>query len=208
MKAQKSRAGRKAAGPITGKSSTFSTRITDETRGAIEAEATASGQSISQAAERLIRLGLQVRREREFDDPMRALGYVMEGLATICRSSAENGRLCHWHNDPSVFEAFRLALVKLLDHIKPPGAIDSSLEGPLVGQPPEICGERAFRQIWSVLLHARPHTPDDVKTLFERGGRSRTMPEDALAAMSRSSYALADAKRALKINLSDEEKVK
>ena len=49
--------GRKPAGPISGKLSIFSTRITHETRVALEAEAGMTGQSISQVAEQLINLG-------------------------------------------------------------------------------------------------------------------------------------------------------
>jgi hypothetical protein len=196
--ARKSNAGRKAQGPITGKTSTFSTRITDETRGALEAEAEASGQSISQVAERLLQLGLQTRRERELDDPIRALGFLMEWLADHCRGVTEDKRLCDWNNDPSVFEAFRVSLNKLLHQIRPPGKIDSSLEGPLVGQPPAARGEDAFRNIWSTLVHAEPSSPGDVRSRRQRHSL-RPVPSEMVAGISRASYAWSDARRALKI---------
>lgn len=47
--------GRKPRGPFSGKLTTFSTRITKETRTLLDADARASGQSVSQAAERILR---------------------------------------------------------------------------------------------------------------------------------------------------------
>ena len=50
--------GRKPKGDITGKGERFSTRITAETREALDREAADSGQSVSQVAERLLRFAL------------------------------------------------------------------------------------------------------------------------------------------------------
>ena len=77
-------AGRKPAGPISGKLSNFSTRITNETRIALEAQAGASGQSISQVAERMIRLGLETVAERERSNPTQALAFFIAELAEGC----------------------------------------------------------------------------------------------------------------------------
>src|SRR5215467_1967926 len=77
-------AGRKPAGPIAGKLSNFSTRITNETRLALEAQAGASGQSISQIAEQMIRLGLGTVAERERSNPTQALAFFIAELADGC----------------------------------------------------------------------------------------------------------------------------
>ncbi len=55
--------GRKAAGSFAGKSCNFSTRITPELRGELEALANEMGQSISQVSEMLMRAGLLALRK-------------------------------------------------------------------------------------------------------------------------------------------------
>jgi hypothetical protein len=195
-------AGRKPIGPIKGKASIFSTRITPQTRGALEAEAKASGQSISQAAERLLQLGLDLRRQREMHDPMRALNYLIDALANACRSTAEDGTLCEWNTSPAIFEAFRSAIGKLLDRIRPPGEVDDSIAGPLIGRPPNLHGESAFREVW-INLRAKPSSPSDLTRYFQEKGM-RPASGDLLASISRNSYAMSDARDALKIKLDGE----
>ena len=202
VKPRKPGGGRKPAGPLKGKVSTFSTRITAETRGALEAESAASGQSISQVAERLLQLGLDLRRRQEAGDPIRALGYLLGAMAYACQSTAEDGRLCEWNTDPAIFAAFQSAVGTLLDRIRPPGEINTSIEGPLLGNSPENHGEHAFRQVW-MNLHAEASSPADIRKREEDLGW-RPSPDDALGRMSRNSYAMSDARRALKIRLRGE----
>src|SRR4051794_22702873 len=96
--------GRPPAGPIRGKMSNFSTRITAETRAALETEARAT--NLSQAAEQLLRLGLAVKRERLRGDPTRALCYLIAELAeTICPRGIP---ALEWQANPFMFEAFKL----------------------------------------------------------------------------------------------------
>lgn len=200
-KTRKPGGGRKPVGP--GKLSTFSTRISAETRGALEAEAATSGKSISEVAARLLQLGLELRREKESDDPTRALGHLIRGAAYLNRSADATGRLCEWNTDPSMFEAFRLTLNKLLERLRPSGEIDTSLDGPLLGSP-EQRAEQVFRQIWNGLREDTPSSPRELRELERRQG-FRPSPDDYLEAVSSGSYSRSRVRRALKIKF-DEEK--
>jgi hypothetical protein len=73
--------GRKPQGRITGKSAAFTTRITPETRKALE-DACGPGKSLSQVAEEMLRAGLMARERA--DDPARAICYLIAELAKCC----------------------------------------------------------------------------------------------------------------------------
>jgi hypothetical protein len=197
--------------PIYGKTSTFSTRITAETRGALEAEAAEARprQSISQAAERLLRLGLEVKRNRELDDPVRALGYVIRTIAEFCKSTTKDGRDCDWRNDPAVFEAFRFALGTFLERLRPPGKIDTSAEGPLVGRSPEQHGEAAFRLIWNFLqTRIEPRSRSEIEASVAHIDSAFTV--EAITAISAGAaageYAMLNVQRALGIKFEETNK--
>src|SRR5215472_2327559 len=132
MKARKRKAGpgRKPAGTIHSKVSNFSTRITAETRVALETEARATEQSVSQVAEQLLRLGIKTKRARERPDALRAFCYLVAELAElICNFKEADGKpVFDWRTTPFTFEAFRLAIQKLMDAIKPSGEIRSPTE--------------------------------------------------------------------------------
>ena len=185
--------------PIYSKVSTFSTRITAEVRSALEAEAASSGQSISEAAARLLRLALEVKRDRQLDDPIRALGYVIGGIAYFCQSTTEDGRFCDWRTDPSMFEAFRLALATFLERLRPAGEIDTTVEGPLAGSSPASHAEYAFRAIWRQLqAPIEPMSPNELEADLTHRGRS--LSAETIAVMSRGAFAWGDVQRALGIN--------
>ncbi|MCS3896448.1 hypothetical protein M2171_005581 [Bradyrhizobium japonicum USDA 38] len=181
------------------KVSTFSTRITAETRGALEAEATRSGLSISQLAEKLLDAGLKGRRYRsDVSSPVRALALVIENIDQESKSSSAEGRDCEWHNDPTIFETFRIAIGKMLEKLRPPGKIDASLDGPLIGRSPEEQAEAIFRRVWSGLLAAQPLTPRQVSELLEQRGWSRRSQE-ATAAWLDGMYSAVDVRETLGI---------
>jgi hypothetical protein len=122
-------AGRKPAGPISGKLSNFSTRITNETRIALEAQAGASGQSISQVAERMIRLGLETVAERERSDPTQALAFFIAELAEGCSVNLGDTDF-PWNKDWFVFDALAHAIQLLLKRLRPSdSALSQHLEG-------------------------------------------------------------------------------
>lgn len=128
---------------------TFSTRISAETRGLLEAEAKNSGVNISRLAETLISEGLRARRDRDINDPERALAVIVQAIARQSRSNTEDGWVCEWHNDPTIFETFKIAVEKILDRLRPPGEIDTSIEGPLIGRTPEQQAESISRGLWN-----------------------------------------------------------
>ncbi|WP_456628535.1 hypothetical protein [Bradyrhizobium sp. URHC0002] len=169
--------------PTLHKTATFSTRITPETRGWLEMEAKEAGTSISQMAEWLLQDRMKARRARELEAPVRALAVLIENIAQMSKSSTADEKDCEWNTDASVFEVFRLSTAKLLERLRPPGPIDESVEGPLVGQSPELRAEEIVRQIWRGLLSAEPSSPSQIKSMIaEAGGRPR--PDRVLEAMS------------------------
>jgi hypothetical protein len=123
-------AGRKAkradAAPSVGaKTANFSTRITPETRAAIEAEARAAHppRSVSQMAEFLIRRGLDAKRDAVRNNATRAICYLLGELAEIVapeKLNTENFAF-NWRSDPFLFEAFKLSFLRLMDAMRPAG---------------------------------------------------------------------------------------
>lgn len=121
--------GRKPQGPISNKTETFSTRISPALRKALEREARETGHSISQVAESLLRIGLSTKAKARSDRPLRALLFLIEQLAdrasgsrifrNLAKTDAERAlaakRGSRWRNDRFRYEAFKVAVVKLLD---------------------------------------------------------------------------------------------
>src|ERR1700675_1254564 len=191
--------------PIYGKVSNFSTRITAELRGALEIEAAESGQTISQAAAQLLRFGLEFKRNRKLDDPVRALGYVIDTIARFTKNSPD----CDWRTDPSVFEVFRLALVAFLDRLRPAGQIDTSAEGPLFGLSPEQYAQAISRLIWNFLqTRIEPQSISEIEANMVRGGLPLTAEEIAAISPGAAAgeYAMLNVQRALGIKFEETNK--
>jgi len=120
--------GRKAEGEFSDKLANFSTRIRPETRKALEAEAKAVDQSISQLAERLLVDGLAERRLAKEDRPMRALCFLIGQLAhhivgMHVTHEKSDIPIYDWRSDPFFYRAFKIAVGQLLDALEPPGPI-------------------------------------------------------------------------------------
>jgi hypothetical protein len=213
MKARKRKAGpgRKPAGTIRSKVSNFSTRITAETRVALETEARATEQSVSQVAEQLLRLGIKTKRERERPDALRAFCYLVAELAElICNFKEADGKpVFDWRTTPFTFEAFRLAIQKLMDAIKPSGEIRSptedepTLANSLIAGPydsPQVRAEWATMILWHNLqsvepgrlrqeMFSPPFTPDEFPPITV----------DELTEIERTAYSMARARHDLQI---------
>jgi hypothetical protein len=118
--------GRKPSGDIYGKRAWFSTRITNETRAAIDREAAASRprKSVSQIAEALLIEALALRREVSLNDPMQALAYVISQLANVTCHGLDRD----WRTDPFMFQALKLAISNFMDGIAPTGEMKSPIE--------------------------------------------------------------------------------
>ena len=126
--------GRKPKGSIRDKREAFSTRITAETRAALEREAAKTGQSISQVAEWALRTGLMEKQRSRTVQPLRAISFLIERLALAsCRAAYINApgkrlqRIETWRSDPFAFSAFKIAVGMLLDFLEPQGPALSPL---------------------------------------------------------------------------------
>jgi hypothetical protein len=146
--------GRKPAGDIHGKKAWFSTRITAETRAALEAEAAASEKSVSQVAEALLVEAIATRREVSLDDPLKAFAYLIAQLEEVTCHGLDRD----WRTDRFMFEAFKRAIIKFMDGIAPAGEMRSPIEDtPLLAKTtifgPLDTPERRANHVAKVVLH-------------------------------------------------------
>jgi len=109
-------AGRKPRGEFKGKSATLTTRITPETRAAMERAAQKSHLSLSQEVER--RLVDSVRKDRNRSSDVRALA---EAVAIVAEK-VEIATGKHWLQDAFTGEALRRGIEVLVRHFAPHGA--------------------------------------------------------------------------------------
>ena len=109
-------AGRKPRGEFKGKSATLTTRITPETRAAMERAAQKSGRSLSQEVER--RLNDSVLNDRNRRSDVRAL---VEAIA-IVTEKVEIATGKNWLQDAFTGEALRHGIEVLVRHFAPHGA--------------------------------------------------------------------------------------
>jgi hypothetical protein len=193
--------GRKPAGPLRGKSSNFSTRITQETRQALETEAQGADQSVSQVAEQFLRLGIATKRERERPNAIRALGYIVAELAeVICRGKKDD-----WRTNPFLFETLGLAIQKFLDVIRPAGEIqplaseqaERSKLNSIVGGPLDSPQARADWAVAALLNVMRQSKAEPFKAEMFPG---IPLPADVLTEMERTSYGMVRARADLQID--------
>ena len=109
------------------KASYISIRITQETRDLVEAEARRHGETLSATAENLLQIGLgekATRRNREkVGRPFRALCFLLEQLNLRIRGVHHRDQKYTWHSNPYMFEAFRTAVLDLIDEVRPPGEV-------------------------------------------------------------------------------------
>jgi hypothetical protein len=152
--------GRKPIG-TKAKSSNFSTRITANTRSALEVEAKLADISVSRMAEQLLELGLDTKREREQRSPIKALSYIVEYLADECSvATHDSSPPFEWNTDTFVFDALTRALGLLLERLRPS---DSPLQKYLAEAKnvhpvyrellatPETWAKHAFWNLWDEL---------------------------------------------------------
>jgi hypothetical protein len=114
-------AGRPSTGGV-GKTSYFATRITQKTRELLEQEAAHQGRSKATIAEKALQIGLDELAARRRPEPIRALFFCLEWLAHAIPVNRRDDNYSILSN-PYMFAAFRAAVVKLLDALKPQGEI-------------------------------------------------------------------------------------
>jgi hypothetical protein len=106
-------AGRKPKGEFAGKTETFTTRITPETRAALERGARKKGVSLSQHVEYLLRTALHKPSSAQQRNQAlaRAIAFLAENI------ERETGR--GWRDDAFTGQALRYAVEALLFHFAP-----------------------------------------------------------------------------------------
>jgi hypothetical protein len=111
----------------TGKTSYFSTRITPQTRARLEAESRLSGLSLSQTIERFLLFGLREKQARNQPRPIKAICYLITTLSEMMAVRVGERNSTHpeynWRSNPFMFEAYRVAVLHLLDALRPEGEI-------------------------------------------------------------------------------------
>ena len=169
--------GRKPAGPISGKTANFSTRITAETRAAMDAEAAKTGRSISQVAEELLGLGLLEKRDREQkQNPTEALLYLIRQLAEKSDLPSPTGKTFKWHSDRFICQALGVAVSHLIEHLRPgeesdirehfaKGADVHPLYKNILSSP-ELWGNHVFLGVWNDLCSVAPPSQSEVGIAF------------------------------------------
>ena len=110
-------AGRKPRGEFKGKTATLTTRITPETRAALERAAEKSGRSLSQEVEH--RLNDSIRRDYEHNRH-RHIRALAEAIAILIHW-VERATQKRWIDDPFTAEALRRGIEFLVFHFGAPG---------------------------------------------------------------------------------------
>ncbi len=153
-------AGRRPQGEISGKVSTFSTRITSETRVALDMEAKRTRKSVSQVAEEILRRHFE-KKAAGTDKPTRALCYLITEAAHLVSGArnADGSPKWHWRSDPFMFRALELVLPRILQLLKPAGEPKPPPVNPLVAalyDTPERRADHAFGVIVTALESYEP----------------------------------------------------
>jgi len=111
--------GRKPEGELRDLKAVMSLRMPQDLRDQLEQARQASGRSLSQELLARARLSFDRERERSRDRALRAFCFLFSELAqVICIAPA---RVPDWRFDPWLFQTFKLAIPKLLDHFQPTG---------------------------------------------------------------------------------------
>lgn len=203
--------GRKPKSNISRKAATFSMRIAAEIRAALEAESRAAGQSMSQVAERVIRLGLQAEQDRRRDNPMHALCYLIAETGRVVGGfCGPDGRpKFDWRTNHFMFRAFKLAVGHLLDTLEPESRVDHASEQfdqiafrelpPTMLESyssPEARARNAAMIIWQALQTAEPVPQQETD-----GARSRRERHGEIVEAQR--YGMSHARRDLNIKTAE-----
>jgi len=196
------------------KSANFSTRISQETRGQLDALAAERPTSVSQVAQEMLELGLQTKKlEGKKDDPIRALAHLLRLLARDCRY-VDEGEYREWHNDPFAFDAFTRSIQMLLERVRPTGEIKAPREispgfptWPTSEKQAEVAAANVWREIVSTApmdlseLRERVNRPSWANEIAEERGITLSMSKNLIGRISTYSYALDDVRRSLGIKL-------
>jgi hypothetical protein len=168
-------AGRKPQGQITGKVSTFSTRITAETRVALDMEAKRTGRSVSQVAEEILRRHFE-KEAAGGDKATRALCYLVSEAAHLVSGArnADGSPKWHWRSDPFMFRALEIVLPRILQLLRPEGELKPPSVNPIIADlydTPERRADFAFGAIVTALESYEPAELADQTSELQALGR-------------------------------------
>lgn len=101
-------------------------RMAPDVRARLERAAELSEQSLSAAAEELLNYAL--RSAAQPDQQTRALCFLVASITAFARAleAKKSGHEFDWHGSRFDFEAFKHALIEILDHVAPAGSAESS----------------------------------------------------------------------------------
>jgi TraY domain len=149
--------GRKAKG--AGPAVHFNTRIAPEVRRRLEQDAKRNKRTLSREIE--LRLADSIREAPEADAQTKALCYLISQAAAIGRTVERSGGAeFNWRTSRFDFEAFKLAVVQVLDRLAPGGENEASRYS--LFETPEEMGRTITSMIWVLL------TSDDLVEQAER----------------------------------------
>jgi hypothetical protein len=191
-------AGRPSTGGV-GKTSYFATRITQETRELLEQEAAHQGRSKATIAEKALQIGLDELAARRRPEPLRALFFCLEWLAHAIPAYRRHDKVL---SNPYMFAAFRAAVIKFLDALKPQGEIvrpETERFGlfdviPLFADDPEEYGRDCLSSLWhSMRIYDTKESGGEIGEPFAKYGTKFIKETDP-----REYYGLVNAVRAFR----------
>jgi hypothetical protein len=173
--------GRKPQGEFGSKSAQLATRVTFETRRALDAAAKKNGRSLSQEVERRLRDSLKSSAKADRDRPTAALTYLVTRLAELISAISKRP----WNSNRWCIETLKFAVTKLLDQVP---AHDSDRPAHLDAFTPEILGTALALQVFHNVERADPE-----------GDVSATWPEAFRPDVEVAVLALSDVRQDLNI---------
>jgi hypothetical protein len=119
--------GRKPKGEFAGVTSPLSIRMPAAMREQLDSSARENGRSVSQEVLRRIQESFYLERDKVRDPSMRALCFLIAQLAghVAGLTDAQGRPAFNWRTDRFFFQAFKLAVAKVLDALEPSGEIRS-----------------------------------------------------------------------------------
>lgn len=189
MKAKrKSGGGRKPRGPFSQNSAMMTVRMPNDLRDELERSAKKKGWSLTQELLWRMRDSFNQEHDKRRDPALRALTFVIAQLAErvsggmyAAHEETRRNQSKEWKTDPFRFSAFKFAVGRLLDELRPPGEIRSLVDeenskeaaeyfgmtdelAKLLEEThktPEAYGAFAFRALWAQLKRATPLTQQE-----------------------------------------------
>ena len=173
--------GRKPKGEFSNKRAQLATRVTLDTRKALDAATRKSGRSLSQEVERRLRDSLKGSDKADRDPATAALAHLVTRSAETIRLISKRP----WNSNRWCIETLKFAITKLLDQVPAP---DSDQPAHLEAFTPELLGTALALQLFQNVERADPD--DNV---------SATWPEEFRLTVDMAAHVLSHVRRDLNI---------